>query len=307
MTTSEPYERAFDEDIQRGTTEPCPECGGPVRTNSAETVCADCGLIIDEQSIDRGPEWHRDDADTAKRTGAPLTPARHDRGLSTVIGSGQDATGTDLSGQKRRRLARMRREQSRARWRSKQERNLGHGLTEIRRIASALGLADSVRDQACQLFRTAQNERLLKGRSIEAMAAASVFGACRCNGESWLIDDVAPMAQVGQNRVENAYTVLNEELGLPTPPVSLDQFVPRLASDLGCTDVVRRRAEELVVQAVDAGITTGVHPSGFAAACLYMAACVHDAPLTQADAAAAAGVTVETIRSHRDRLLSIVE
>jgi len=306
MTTSEPYERTFDEDVQRDTTEPCPECGGPVRTNSAETVCADCGLVIDEQSIDRGPEWYGDD-DSAKRTGAPLTPARHDRGLSTVIGTGRGATDTDASSQKRRRLARMRREQSRGRWRSKQERNLGHGLTEIRRITSALGLADSVRDQACQLFRTAQNERLLKGRSIEAVAAASVFGACRCNGQSWLIADVAPMAQVPQDRVENAYTVLNEELGLPTPPVRPTQFVPRLASDLGCTDIVRRRAETLATQAVDAGVTTGVHPAGFAAACLYMAACANDAPLTQAAAAAAAGVTVETVRNHRDTLLSVVE
>lgn len=307
MTTRDSYERAFDEDVQRGTTEPCPECGGPVRTNSAETVCSDCGLIIDEQAIDRGPEWHRNDANAAKRTGAPLTPARHDRGLSTVIGSGGDATGADLSSQKRRRLARMRREQSRGRWRSKQERNLGHGLTEIQRITSALGLADSVRDQACQLFRTAQNERLLKGRSVEAMAAASVFGACRCNGESWLIADVVPMAQVDQDRVENAYTVLNEELGLPTPPVLPTQFIPRLASELGCTDAVGHQAEKLASRAVDTGVATGVHPSGFAAACLYMAACAHDAPLTQADAAAAAGVTVETIRNHRDRLLSVVK
>jgi len=52
----------------------------------------------------------------------------------------------------------MRREQTRGRWRSKAERNLAHGLGEVRRLASSLELADSVRDQACQLFRSAQNE-----------------------------------------------------------------------------------------------------------------------------------------------------
>ncbi|SFP97274.1 transcription initiation factor IIB, partial [Halolamina pelagica] len=271
-------------------------------------VCDDCGLIIDDQAIDHGPEWHIDDgADTAKRTGATLTPARHDRGLSTEIGANQDANGNTLDSQKRRRLSRLRREHARSRWRSKQERNLGHGLTEVRRIASALGLSDSVRDQACRLFRTAQTQQLLPGRSIEAMAAASVYAACRCNGQSWLIAHVAPMAQVTQDRVENAYRVLNEELGLPTSPIQPTQFVPRLASELGCTDAVRRRAEQLAEQAIDAGVTTGVHPAGFAAGCLYLAACAHDAPLTQADAAAVADVTVETVRSHRDRLLSVVE
>lgn len=307
MPTRESYDRAFDEDVQRGTTKPCPECGGQVRTNSVETVCTECSLIIDEQSIDRGPEWHRSEGDSAKRTGAPLTPARHDRGLSTVIGFGQDAKGNELGGETRRRLARMRREQARGRWRSKRERNLGHGLTEIRRITSAIGVATSVRNQACQLFRTAQTEGLLPGRSIEAMAAASVFGACRCTGQSRLIADVAPVAQVGQDRVENAYSVLNAELGLPTSPVRPTQFVPRLASTLGCTDAVRRHAEQLAQQAVDAGVTTGVHPAGFAAACLYLAACAHDAPLTQADAAAVAEVTIETVRTHRDTLLSLVE
>ncbi|NHX37462.1 transcription initiation factor IIB family protein [Halolamina sp. R1-12] len=308
MTTSDIYGRGFDEDVQCGPTDPCPECGGTVRTNAAETVCDDCGLIIDDQAIDHGPEWHIDDgADTAKRTGATLTPARHDRGLSTEIGANQDANGNTLDSQKRRRLSRLRREHARSRWRSKQERNLGHGLTEVRRIASALGLSDSVRDQACRLFRTAQTQQLLPGRSIEAMAAASVYAACRCNGQSWLIAHVAPMAQVTQDRVENAYRVLNEELGLPTSPIQPTQFVPRLASELGCTDAVRRRAEQLAEQAIDAGVTTGVHPAGFAAGCLYLAACAHDAPLTQADAAAVADVTVETVRSHRDRLLSVVE
>jgi len=76
----------------------------------------------------------------------------------------------------------MRREQTRGRWRSKAERNLAHGLGEVRRLASSLELADSVRDQACQLFRSAQNEDLCRGRSIEAIAVASIYGACRCNG-----------------------------------------------------------------------------------------------------------------------------
>jgi len=73
-----------------------------------------------------------------------------------------------------------------------------------------------VRDQACQLFRSAQNENLLRGRSIEAIAAASVYGACRCNGLSRLVvGEVSEMARVVESRVTNAYKTLNEELGLP--------------------------------------------------------------------------------------------
>src|SRR6056297_2191188 len=120
MATRNIYETTFDEDVQTDTeSNQCPECDGRVTTNTVETVCEDCGLVIDEQRIDHGPEWRGFDVDERERTGAPLTAARHDRGLSTEIGRGTGAKGNELSGQKRRRLARMRREQTRGRWRSK--------------------------------------------------------------------------------------------------------------------------------------------------------------------------------------------
>jgi transcription initiation factor TFIIB len=176
---------------------------------------------------------------------SPLTAARHDRGLSTEIGRGTDANGNELSAQKRRRLARMRREQTRGRWRSKTEQNLAYGLREVRRLTSALDLSDSLREQACRLFRSAQNENLLRGRSIEAIAAASVYGACRCNGRSQLLDDIVAVATVGESRVTNAYKTLNEELGLPAKPATPTMYIPRLASDLDCPERIRRRARDL--------------------------------------------------------------
>jgi transcription initiation factor TFIIB len=303
MATRDIYESGFDEDIRtESSANQCPECEGRVTTNAVETVCEDCGLVIDEQRIDHGPEWRAYDDEECERTGAPLTAARHDRALSTEIGRGTDAKGNKISGQKRRRLARMRREQTRGRWRSKAERNLAHGLGEVRRLASALELSDSVRDQACQLFRGSQSEDLLRGRSIEAIAAASVYGACRCNGLTRLVDDVSEMARVAESRVTNAYKTLNEELGLPAEPVPPSMFVPRLASDLKCPDRIRQRARTLAEQAEERGVTTGVHPAGFAAACLYKAGREEGRLLTQTEAADVANASRATVRAHRDTL-----
>ena len=246
MATREIYETTFDEDVQTDAeSNQCPECDGRVTTNAIETVCEDCGLVIDEQRIDHGPEWRTFDEDERERTGAPLTAARHDRGLSTEIGRGTDGNGNALSGQKRRRLSRLRREQTRGRFQSKAERNLAHGLGEVRRIVSALDLSETIRDQACRLFRSAQNEDLLQGRSIEAMAAASVYGACRCNGRPRTLDDITDSSRVEQSRVTNAYTTLNTELGLPAQPVTPSTFVPRLASELDVSDQIRQRARQL--------------------------------------------------------------
>jgi transcription initiation factor TFIIB len=303
MATRDIYETGFDEDVRpESSANQCPECDGLVTTNVKETVCEDCGLVIEEQRLDHGPEWRPYDAAERERTGAPLTTARHDRGLSTKIGRKTDANGTSLPGHKRRRLARLRRQHSRGRYRSKAERNLARGLGEVRRLASALECSESLRDQACQLFRTAQNEDLLRGRSIEAVAAASVYGACRCNGRAQLLEDIVAVAKVEQSRVTNAYQTLNEELGLPATPATPTMYIPRLASELDCPDRIRRRARTLAEDAEEAGVTSGVHPAGFAAACLYLAG--HEAGrwLTQRDVAEVANISTVTLQKHRDTL-----
>ncbi|UHQ99154.1 transcription initiation factor IIB family protein (plasmid) [Natrinema zhouii] len=306
MATRDIYETSFDEDVQtNSSTNSCPECDGWVTTNSVETICEDCGLVIDEQRIDHGPEWRTHDQDQRKRTGAPLTAARHNRGLSTEIGRKKDANGNELSGRERQRLSRMRREQTRGRFQSKAERNLAHGLGEVRRIASVLELSYSVRDQACQLFRSAQTEDLLRGRSIEAIAAASVYGACRCNGHSRLLDAVVDAARVEQSRVTNAYKTLNTELGLPTQPVRPSEFMPRLASELDISDAIRHRAMALSKQHRETAISNGCRPSGVAAACIYKAAQEHGRSLTQQRVAAAAGISAVTVRARRDELNAV--
>jgi transcription initiation factor TFIIB len=304
MATREIYAQTFDEDVSSDRTPTCAECGGQVRTNSIETACEDCGLIIDEQPIDHGPDWRNptDHPDSQKRVGPPRTVARHDNGLSTEIGRWRDGNGNQLAGSKRSRLSRMRREHSRSQFGSKTERNLAYGLGEVRRIASALGLSESIRNQACQLFRSAQNEDLLCGRSIEAIAAGSVYGACRCNGLGRTIEEIAALARVNQQRVMNAYKVLNKELGLPTQPIRPSGFVPRLASELGVSDQLRHRAQRLAVESERVDKTVGVRPSGFAAACLYKAGQECGQLLTQREVADAANVTPRTVGSHQNTI-----
>jgi len=303
MPRSAIYETAFDEDVQHETNQ-CPECDGRVTTNTVETVCEVCGLVLSDTQLDHGPEWRSfpDDEQRSERTGAPLTVARHDRGLSTEIGRGNDVNGNPLSGRKRRQLGRIRREQNRSHFQSTADRILAHGFGEIRRLTSVLDLSKSIRDQACQLFRSAQTEDLLRGRSIEAMAGASVHGACRCNGLPRTLEDIAEPVRVEQARVRNAYQTLNTELGLPTQPVRPSEFIPQVASELDLPDDTRHRARELANYSESAGVTAGVGPVGFAAACLYKASCDEGRLLTQTKVARATDVSTATIRTHRDTL-----
>ncbi|MFB6142621.1 MAG: transcription initiation factor IIB family protein [Halorientalis sp.] len=274
------------------TTQQCPECEGPLRADDSETVCASCGLVVEADSIDHGPEWRSfaDEETTRERTGAPLTRSRHDRGLSTEIGQAR------LKGRKRRQVARMRRQHNRAQISSKRERNQVYGFGEIRRLVSALDLPEDVRDRACVLFESAQSADLLRGRSIEGFAVACVYAVCRTGDIARTLTEVVEPARADREELKCAYDALNRELGLPTGPIDPAEYLPRFASELDLPQRVERRARELVDRAHEEGLVAGRNPSGVAAGCLYTAAREADRDLTQAAAAETAGVTPVTLR-----------
>ena len=293
MATRTDQSRRGDEDVS--TTTACPDCNGQVTTTGAETRCTDCGLVLDDQPIDHGPAQRAFD-DDRERTGAPLTLGRHDRGLSTEIGQHRDGHGQPLSATKRRQLSRLRTRHTRARFDSKQGRNLAYACGEIARIVSALELPATVREAASKLFREAQANALVRGRSIETIAAGSVYGACRCG--QWLrpIEEVAAVAKADQDKVLLGFRVLNRELGLATRPLTAGDVVPRLCDALDVPARVRKRTAELAVVAQETGVGNGRSPSGTAAGCLYLAGREHDLDLTQVAVADAADVTPMTVR-----------
>ncbi|WP_396890833.1 transcription initiation factor IIB family protein [Natronomonas sp.] len=276
------------------TRQHCPECDGRLRNARAETVCSECGLVVSEGELDRGPEWRSfaNDETNPERCGAPLTRSRHDRGLSTEIGRS-----TRLKGRKRRQVARMRKQHNRARISSKRERNQVYGFTEIRRLTGQLELPETVRDRACVLFESAQEADLLQGRCIEGFAAAAVYAVCRTASVSRTLDEIVAVASADDAELKVAYGALNRELELPTGPIDPTEYLARFASKLDVPIDVERAARQLATDAHESGLVTGRNPSGVAAACLYTAAREANYDLTQAAAADVAGVSAVTIRN----------
>jgi transcription initiation factor TFIIB len=276
------------------TAKDCPECSGRLQADDCETVCTECGLVVDEHAIDPGPEWRSfaEDENNPERTGAPLTRSRHDRGLSTEIGRS-----TRLKGRKRRRMARLRRQHKRTQIASKAERNRVHAFTEIEHTVNALDLPESAQEQACVLFESAQDAGLLQGRSIEGFAAATVYAVSRTASVSRTLEEVVDAARATREELDAAYDAMNRELGLPTGPIDPAEYLARFASKLDLPTAVEREARALAERAREEGIDNGRNPCGVAAACLYTAAQEAGCDLTQKEAATVADVTPVTLRT----------
>ncbi len=312
--TREADERASAErSTAERVEETCPECEGTVVTDEehGERVCSDCGLVVETDSIDRGPEWRAFDSaerDNKSRVGAPTTTMMHDKGLSTNIGwQDKDAYGKTLSSRQRRQMQRLRTWNERFRTRDSKERNLKQALGEIDRMASALGLPENVRETASVIYRRALDEDLLPGRSIEGVATASLYASARQAGTPRSLDEIARVSRVDRMELTRTYRYVVRELSLEIQPADPESYVPRFASDLDLSDETERRARDLLRNAKGTAILSGKSPVGLAAAAVYAASLLTNQAVTQSQVSDVADISEVTIRNRYKELLEIEE
>ncbi|SDJ35397.1 Transcription initiation factor IIB (TFIIB) [Halovenus aranensis] len=287
----------------------CPECSGKLVQDDehGETVCTDCGLVVEEGSVDRGPEWRAFDSqekDQKSRVGAPTTNMMHDKGLSTNIDwRDKDAYGNALGAKQRKKMQRLRKWNERFRTRDSKERNLKQALGEIDRMASALGLPENVRETASVIYRRALDENLLPGRSIEGVSTASVYAAARQAGVPRSLDEITDVSRVEKSEIARTYRYVVRELGLEVQPADPESYVPRFVSSLGLSEEAERRARELLQNAKEQGVHSGKSPVGLAAAAVYAAALLTNEKTTQAAVSEVADISEVTIRNRYHELL----
>uniref|UniRef100_UPI0025E884F6 TFIIB-type zinc ribbon-containing protein n=1 Tax=Methanohalobium sp. TaxID=2837493 RepID=UPI0025E884F6 len=205
----------------------CPECGSinlEKDYERAELVCSDCGLVVDAELVDEGPEWRAFDSNqqmNRARVGAPMNYAIHDKGLSTVIDwRNRDSYGQSISSKNRAQLYRLRKWQRRIRVSNATERNLAFALSELDRMASALGLPRTVRETAAVVYRKAVDKNLIRGRSIEGVAAAALYAACRQCSVPRTLDEIGEVSRVSRIEIGRTYRFISRELSLKLMPTS---------------------------------------------------------------------------------------
>lgn len=289
----------------------CPECTGRIRHDEehGERTCTECGLVLDADEIDYGPEWRNlDDGDDRRRVGAPISTLRHDRGLSTTIGwQDEDAYGNQISGRKRAQLQRLRTWNERFAAKNARERNLKQAFGELERMASALGLPEPCRETAGVLYRRAVEEDLLPGRSIEAMATACLYAAARQHGTPRTLVAFAQVSRVEKLPIQRAYRYLSSELGLEIEPADPVHYLPQYASELEVSEDTQRLAREILDAAKAQELHSGRSPAGLAAAAIYGAARLTNDRVTQETVGEETGVSSVTVRNRYRELLDAYE
>ena len=282
----------------------CPECGSTNLSRDysrGELICNDCGLVIEEDFIDHGPDWRAFDSDQREkraRVGAPMTYTIHDKGLSTMIDwKNRDSYGKSIPTRNRAQLYRLRKWQRRVRISDATERNLAIALSALDRMASSIGLPRTVRETAAMIYRKAALKKLVRGRSIEGVTAAALYAACRQCLVPRTLDEICNIAHVSRKEIGRTYRYVSRELGLKLLPTSPEDYISRFCSQLNLSNDVQVKTMEILKKAVSEELTSGRGPTGMAAAALYIASVLCGERRTQREVADIAGVTEVTIRN----------
>ncbi len=292
--------------------EKCPRCGkNNLVTDgvSGEVFCEKCGFVIDEKISDNGSERVFSDSSVSKsRTGDRTSLTRHDNGLSSIINPiNKDASGKPLSSSMKSSLSQLRKLDSRSTTHNSTDKNLKQALNELLKMKEKLSLSDTVSEKAAYIYRKVLERKLVRGRSITAMIASSLYAACRVTETPRTLKEVSSTINITKKELSGCYRLIVKELDLKMPIIDSVSCIAKIGSITKLSEKTKRYAMNILKQAEKERILSGKEPMGLAASALYLASLVTEEHITQKTMAEASGVTEVTIRNRCKNLKKFID
>lgn len=259
-------------------TKKCKSCGNTnivTDHSKGERYCGKCGLVLEENMFDFGPEWRAFDmeqADKRSRTGGLLKYAKLTQGLTTEINKyDTDIKGRAIPAERKAKFYRLRKWQKRSRMATSLQRNLSVALPELDRMCSYLNIAEQTKEACARLYRKCAREGIVRGRSIEGMVAAVIYLISREHRSPVILNELEAVSGVSKKEISKSYKKIAHQMELKIPQTSAVDYVPRIASKLNASGETTAKAIKIVKTASEMGITTGRVPISIAAAAVYLA------------------------------------
>jgi transcription initiation factor TFIIB len=266
--------------------------------NSGEVICSSCGRILSEREEQNSKEW-RDLSHSSlrDRVGAPRTLARHDLGLSTIIGSlNKDASGKKLEPTMRSMMNRIAMWDMRSQIRTSKGESLRPAFYQLAALRDKLGLPDSIIETTAYIYRKAQERRLIHGSTINASLAAAAYTALRAAGTPRSLNEISEVSNLRRKEVARAYRRIISDLNLSVPALDPIKCISKISNKAGLSETTKRVALGMLHYVIKTGEGAGKNPMALASSILYLASLRTGEDITQEDLAIVAGITEVTVR-----------
>ena len=268
--------------------------------STGEITCCKCGVVVSDRIIDYSSEnstQSMEDYQNASRTGQKISLKMADMGLSTIINQkDRDSSGKIISNKNKRSFYRLRM------W----DRNSKSAITNqsyikaftfLDGMRSKLGLPEHVVEKSAYIFRKAEQNKLLYGRSSISILCAVVYLACRKTNTPRTINDIAEISGIKKKVIQRTYRLLVQTLDMYSDAYSPDEFLTRISSKAKVSEKTKRDASKILDLGHKKGITSGKNPMSMAAAAVYLAIKNNNDGISQTVISRASGISAVTIRN----------
>ncbi|SCZ87527.1 BZ3500_MvSof-1268-A1-R1_Chr2-2g04993 [Microbotryum saponariae] len=296
----------------------CPDCQDEnvnliEEMSSGDLVCGECGHVLGDRIVDTrsecraGPKdhvlaWDRcgrsfadSEGDDPSRVGGPTDPLLDPvNQLSTIISFKDNNTGISRGLQ----IANTRVLKD-----SGGGRDLHVAFDQIQIMCEAISLPKTIVDTSKQLFKRIDDEKLLKGKSQDAIIAATIFIACRQARVPRTFKEIVALTNVSKKDIATCFKLLTQlfetvhaNQAPPSSASATDSLITRYCNHLGLSVPVQRAAVFVGTRVGEEGLLAGRSPITIASACILFATTLWGIPEPAAKISAVAGVQDSTIR-----------
>jgi len=314
MAFSQPFPLAANaQKVQQATFGPdlavrliCPECRDPnpnivEEFGSGDLVCGSCGLVLGDRIVDTRSEWRtfaNDEGDDPSRVGAASDPLLEGMEQIDTVISFRDG-GSGIARELQRAASRSQN--------SRSERNLLTAFRDIGSWCDQFSLPKTISDIAKQLYKRSDEEKLLRGKPLEAVIAACIFIACRQAHVPRTFREICNLTHVSKKTLGQCYKALEQAFNLSpgataqsngnnSPSTGPETLLVRYCNHLDLPVSVQSVCSDIIVAARQHGIADGRSPVSIAGGAIYFTCLLLGKPKAARDISAVAGVSEGTIK-----------
>ncbi|GAV65692.1 TFIIB domain-containing protein/TF_Zn_Ribbon domain-containing protein [Cephalotus follicularis] len=261
---------------------------------SGDTICSECGLILEDHYVDEYVEWRtftddHNDSDP-NRVGGHQNPFLATSNLSIMISKPQHGGGGGRGSDDffHHRLANT-------------DKAFIQGFESIATIADRLSLVKTIKNRANEIYKNVENQVSCRGRKLDAVLAACLYIACREERLSRTFKEISEAADgVSGKEILKAAKFIQRlvEVNMNTGQHAVE-LVSRFCSNLGMKNQAIKAVEEAFKKSEDFVIRR--NPQSILAAIIYIVSQLSDGKKKIRDVARAVDLAEGTIRkSYKD-------
>lgn len=118
--------------------------------------------------------------------------------------------------------------------------NLKVAINKLDTLKDKLALSDVLKEKAIHMYKKIIEKNIIRGRSIDAMVAATIYVACRDSETSHTLNDITKATGLRKNSIAKCYRAILTNLNLQIPVSDISQCFLRIVNDMGISEMSKQ-------------------------------------------------------------------